>query len=250
MVFSFLALANCAINWPTNNTGNITYGHILARAIFPEKGFNIKEIPKESYMVMVRISGEGLNDDVLAFELTRESNIYFLHNIPSGKKTIQIKAISLNGVILAVGRKTITIIPDILNKVEVEMEPPIQGDVTRAGCILSIKRSSLPLHEKLANALTRAGCIIIPIDDSSPGTQKSPSSQRFPKNINNSSPNNNNNITIIQTPEGPVQLPVELTTVVIKKCIIVRVILRFRSSVVFAIGQSQSILLYLVISYK
>lgn len=200
LLSSFLLLpviSNCTgVNSAYNNTNNS--GYVMASVKFPQKGFNIKKIPDKTALILVRISGEGIdNKRPLSVDLYRDNPTRIISAVPQGDKEVRANAFDVNGNLLASGKNTVKVIAEKLTRVEVELEElkpnsdnnddpddvtkpstsptPIVSPTPNGGsiepspiatpkdepCIVKVSLSDMPLSSSLELAIEEAGCKIL-----------------------------------------------------------------------------------------
>lgn len=201
LLSSFLLLpviSNCTgVNSAYQNTNNS--GYVMASVKFPQKGFNIKKIPDKTALILVRISGDGIDAKrPLSVDLYRDNPTRIISAVPQGDKEVRANAFDVNGNLLASGRNTVKIIAQKLAKVEIELEElkpntdntedpddveakpstsptpvvsptPNEGSIEPSPiptpkdepCIVKVSLSDMPLSSSLELAIEEAGCEIL-----------------------------------------------------------------------------------------
>lgn len=124
------------------------------------ENFNIKAIPKDTFLILVRVNGQGIEDKKpISFELTREKNSRILSAIPTGNKIIKVAAIDEKGKLLASGENNVNVLSKTLNKVEIELKEAPQAQVIEQNCFVAFPKGET-ISDTLQKALKDAGCTV------------------------------------------------------------------------------------------
>lgn len=98
-------------------------GYVMASVKFPQNGFKIKTIPSNTALILVRIVGEGINNQrPLSVDLYRDNPTRIVSAVPQGPKEVRANAFDSEGRLLASGQNTVNVIAQKLNKVEIELK--------------------------------------------------------------------------------------------------------------------------------
>lgn len=162
-----------------NNNFALNTGSIKMSVKFPVNNkFSVKFIPENTYIIIVQVSGTGINSSVpLSFSLTKTESTRLINNVPQGNKTVKVTALSQSADLLAEGESTVNIISQTLNKVEVELKqvknnttsfptqtpsPSIEPSVnpTPFDCTINLEANN-ELKPYLEQQLIDAGCKIV-----------------------------------------------------------------------------------------
>ena len=101
-----------------DNTGK--YGYIMTSVRFPNGNFTIKQIPTDTNIISVEITGEGLPEP-LKFNMTKEESSKIVNNIPIGNKKVTATSLDKDNKILAKGENTVDVKPNTFNMVEITL---------------------------------------------------------------------------------------------------------------------------------
>jgi cell division septum initiation protein DivIVA len=116
-ILSLISLVSCS-NINTNKSGVIKLGFT-----FPEKsGFSIKAIPNNTESFQINISGEGLGTPIEKKITKDNSEKVLIQEIPSGNKTVIVKALDNSGKLLAQAEEKIEIKAGEVNKLTMELK--------------------------------------------------------------------------------------------------------------------------------
>ncbi|GIW22239.1 MAG: hypothetical protein KatS3mg068_1246 [Candidatus Sericytochromatia bacterium] len=181
------------------------YGFMRASVKFPERAFNIKVIPDNTSVILVKVVGEGLNEPIL-FELDRNNTSKLLKNVPEGNKDVNASAFDEEGNVIAKGQNSVNVIAQQLNTVEVELKLNDKIKPTPSlepvNCKIELEEKDFPLSENLSKAIEQSGCKIVkkptpnPSPSFSPTTEPTtPSSNTSDNFSSGSSSSSSNNVT-------------------------------------------------------
>ncbi|MFN8578447.1 MAG: hypothetical protein U0354_16580 [Candidatus Sericytochromatia bacterium] len=139
---------------------NTKYGYLATKVKFPDNThFSIKFVPEKTQIILVQIKGKGLNTPI-TFELSRNFTTRIIDTIPVGEKNITAKALDLSSKVLAIGGTTVNIIPNRLNKAELELKEYKEENI-KEPCIVFIDQKDVPLSPLKEQIIKNAGCQII-----------------------------------------------------------------------------------------
>lgn len=115
-------ITNCTgVNSAYHSSNNS--GYVMASVKFPQKGFNLKTIPSDTALILVRISGDGIDSKrPLSVDLYQDNPTRVVSAVPQGSKLVKANAFDSNGNLLASGENTVNVIAQKLNKVEIELK--------------------------------------------------------------------------------------------------------------------------------
>ena len=123
---TILKLSLCLLVFGCATPSNQSVGFIKLGVQFPNSGFSIKAIPNETEKIEISISGEGLNEPIKKefsrSETKAKDDKVLLEKIPTGKKTIAIKALSKEGVLLAEASEETEIESGKLKQLTIELK--------------------------------------------------------------------------------------------------------------------------------
>jgi len=173
LAFMFgIPLISCSI------FGNNNYGFMRASVKFPDRSFNIKVIPDNTSIILVKVAGEGLTEPIL-FELNRNNTSKLLRNVPEGNKEVNASAFDDNGHVIAKGQNSVNVIAQQLNTVEVELKinPSPSPSLEPINCQIELEEKDLPLSENLSKAIEKAGCKIVNKQNPSPSPSFIPTTE-------------------------------------------------------------------------
>ena len=182
-------ITNCTgVNSAYHSSNNS--GYVMASVKFPQNGFKIKTIPANTALILVRIVGEGINNQrPLSVDLYRDNPTRIVSAVPQGSKEVRANAFDSDGRLLASGQNTVNVIAQKLNRVEIELkevkkdpnegkgEPssspnpsvsPSSGTGTTdpypiptvPPCIVKVTLDDMPISKSLELAIIEAGCTI------------------------------------------------------------------------------------------
>lgn len=155
---SLIFFNSCSFN--DINTGSFYVSVAFPKSNIKSENFNIKAIPKDTFLILVRVNGQGIEDKrPISFELTKEKNSKILSSIPTGNKTVKVAAIDEKGKLLASGENNINVLSKTLNKVEIELKEAPQAQVIEQNCSVSFPKGET-ISETLQKALKDAGCTV------------------------------------------------------------------------------------------
>lgn len=190
----FLIPVGCSI---VNNV-NANSGSIKMAVKFPTgKNFSVKAIPTNTHVIIVQVSGTGINStSPIFFNLTKDETSRTIHDVPQGDKTVKVIALSSNAELLAEGEGKVNIISQKLNRVEVELKetnkdiqpttPPTvmpsssASPVSSSECIITLKSEDVPLKPYIEQEIIMAGCKIVVETSPTPSPTVSPSIEASP----------------------------------------------------------------------
>lgn len=191
-------ITNCTgVNSAYHSSNNS--GYVMASVKFPQKGFNLKTIPSDTALILVRISGDGIDSKrPLSVDLYQDNPTRIVSAVPQGNKRVKANAFDSNGNLLASGENTVNVIAQKLNRVEIELKeikkdpsegkgepssspnpnpsvspssgtgttdpsPSVTPDPlvpTPEPCIVKVGISDMPISKSLESAIIEAGCKI------------------------------------------------------------------------------------------
>lgn len=152
LLFVLLIASNCV------NFGRSDIGYIVVSAKFPQNGFKIKTIPAKTTKIGLIITGEGVNTP-MNFALSPTTSSLTIPAI-KGNKNFSATAFDDSGKVLAFGKNSLYVKPDIYNKVEIDLvEGAIPEDITAS--------SSPSPSSNITASPTQTPSNIVPTDNAS-----------------------------------------------------------------------------------
>lgn len=149
--FSLSQVISCEIN-------KSEYGSLLTKIKFPDKSFSVKTIPLDTQFIIIQLNGTGLIKPII-FDLRKESSVKIIENLPKGNKNITVKAFNDKSELVAYGADNIDIIPDRLNRTEINLK--INALKVKDPCVVFIDKKDMPLSKDKEEAFKKAGCEIV-----------------------------------------------------------------------------------------
>lgn len=202
-------ISNCAINIPDTNHS----GYIFTSVKFPNGKFSIKFIPEETKLILVTVSGTGLDaNKPITFDLSKDETTRVIGKVPEGDKLVKVKALDANNELVAEGQNTVNIIANKVNRVEVTLNKvtkniptPILPTATPneapkpSPCVIRIKpEDAINLTDGLKASIKEAGCdFVLPTKprvneepEEKPSTSPTPSESNVPSSSPTPTTNN------------------------------------------------------------
>lgn len=174
LLFGFFSLitwniSNCAINIPDTSSS----GYIFTSVKFPTGKFSIKVIPDETRIILVTVSGTGLDaNKPITFDLSKDETTRVIGKVPEGDKLVRVKALDANNELVAEGQNTVNIIANKVNRVEITLNKVTKTVPTNilptstpseapkpSPCVIRIKpEDAINLTDGLKASIKEAGC--------------------------------------------------------------------------------------------